>query len=67
MKKLTKDKKNGMVFGVCAGLANSTGIDASILRILAIIGTFATGSILLWIYLLLAIILPVKNSNENTI
>jgi len=66
MKKLTKDKKNGMVFGVCAGLANSTGIDSSILRILAIIGTFATGSILLWIYLLLAIILPVKDSNENT-
>ena len=28
--KLMKDKKRGMIFGVCAGISEATGIDVSI-------------------------------------
>ena len=60
MKSLFKDKENGMIFGVCAGISNATGIDVSIIRLSVVFGTIASGSILLWIYLLLGILLPKK-------
>jgi len=58
---LHKSQENKMIFGVCGGLSNSTGIDSSIIRILFILGSIFTGSILFWIYILLAIILPYKS------
>jgi len=57
MKKLQKSK-NKMLFGVCGGIANSLEFDPSIVRIGFVIGTFVTGSLLLWIYLLMAIVIP---------
>lgn len=59
MSKLYKTKPK-MIFGVCAGLAEATGIDVSIIRLATVLGTIFSGSILLWIYLLLAILLPTK-------
>lgn len=58
MSKLTKDINNKMIFGVCAGLSNYTGIDASIIRLGFVLGSIFSGSILFWIYLVLALILP---------
>lgn len=58
MNQLHKSSKNKILFGVCGGLSENTGIDATILRFGFVIGTIFTGSILLWIYLLLAILLP---------
>ena len=55
--KLTKCK-NRSLFGVCCGIANFTGIDVSIVRLLFVLGTIFTGSVLFWIYMLLALILP---------
>jgi phage shock protein PspC (stress-responsive transcriptional regulator) len=57
MKKLTKctDK---MFFGVCCGIANSLNVDTSLIRIIFVLGAIFTGSLLFWLYLLLAIILP---------
>lgn len=57
---LFKNKKDGMIFGVCAGLADWLGVDTSLLRILMVIGFFMSLSITFWMYLLLAIFLPVK-------
>lgn len=57
MKKLHKSKDR-MLFGVCSGISESTGIDVTILRLMMFFGAFFTGSILFWIYLLLAILLP---------
>ena len=59
MSKLIKGK-NKMLFGVCSGIAEYTGIDATIIRLATVIGTLVTGSILFWVYLLLAILLPSK-------
>ena len=56
-KVLAKAKKKNL-FGVCQGISNFTDIDVSLVRLSFIIGTIFTGSILLWVYLLLAIVLP---------
>lgn len=57
MNKLQKSR-NRMLFGVCGGLAEYLGVDVSIVRIGFVIGIFATGTLLLWLYLLMALILP---------
>jgi phage shock protein PspC (stress-responsive transcriptional regulator) len=57
MNRLVKTK-NRTLFGVCGGIAKFLGVDVSIIRILFVLGAIATGSILLWIYVLLALILP---------
>jgi phage shock protein PspC (stress-responsive transcriptional regulator) len=61
MDRLTKSKTNKMIFGVCGGIANWTGIDSSIIRLGFILGAIFTGSILFWIYLLLGILLPIQD------
>lgn len=58
MKRLTKNRYNKVLFGVCGGLADWLNTDAALVRIVFVLGTILTGSLLLWIYLLLAIILP---------
>jgi phage shock protein PspC (stress-responsive transcriptional regulator) len=58
MVKLKKNKYNRVLFGVCSGIADYLNIDTTLIRIIFVIGTFLTGSLLLWLYLLLAIILP---------
>jgi len=58
MNKLVKNKEKGMIFGVCAGLSDHTGIDATLIRLATVIGTIVTGSVIFWLYLLLAILLP---------
>ena len=48
MSKLKKSS-NKFIFGVCAGIAEYLGWDISIVRLLFFLGTFATGSLLLWV------------------
>lgn len=60
MSKLFKNKDKGMIFGVCAGLSDFTGIDISIVRLLTVFAAISTASGIFWIYLLLAILLPLK-------
>lgn len=58
MAKLTKNRHNKVLFGVCSGLADWLNVDTALVRLAFVVGAFLTGSLLLWIYLLLAIILP---------
>lgn len=58
--RLSKNKSNKMIFGVCSGLSEYTGIDVSFIRIAFVLGSIFTGSILFWFYILLAILLPSK-------
>lgn len=63
-KKLYKGN-NGMISGVCDGIADYFGVDATIVRIvylLASIGSLGTGFI---VYLVLAWIIPTKPYNGN--
>lgn len=61
MSKLYKNKQKGMVFGVCAGLSESLGVDVRLIRVLTILFSIATGSIVFWIYIALGILLPSKD------
>ncbi len=46
------DRENGKMLGVCAGLANSTGIDATMIRVgTVLIALFTSGIAVLAIYL----------------
>jgi len=57
MKKLTLDRANKKIWGVCSGLANWSGIDATIIRIVFVLATlFGFGSALL-VYVALGLIL----------
>lgn len=58
MKKLLKNSKDKMIFGVCSGIADYIGLDVSIVRLFFVIGALVSGSILFWLYILLGIILP---------
>lgn len=58
MKKLTKSQQNKVFFGVCGGLGEAFNIDPVLVRILFILGTIFSGSLLFWIYLILGLILP---------
>jgi phage shock protein PspC (stress-responsive transcriptional regulator) len=62
-KKLQRDPQNKVIGGVCAGLANYFGIDASLVRLLFAIAFFVFSSGL-WIYLLLWIVMPVAQGGK---
>ncbi len=48
------DKRNGKFMGVCAGLADYTGLDATMVRVVAVLLTlFAMGPILPVVYLVI--------------
>lgn len=64
-KTLYRLPKQGQIFGVCAGLAEYFDMDVTLVRIIFIILVFATGGAMIFIYLLMALVLPVKNNGEN--
>lgn len=56
--KLTKSSSDKILFGVCGGIAEYWGWDATIVRIIFVIATlFAMGTPIL-LYLILAVIMP---------
>lgn len=63
---LHKDQQNRILFGVCAGLANVLGCDVTVVRVLTILATIITGSLVLWIYILFGLLLPNKNDIPNS-
>ena len=54
----TLDKANGKLMGVCAGLAVSTGADATLIRLAAVLGLFVLGPVALVLYLVAGCVAP---------
>jgi phage shock protein C len=48
------DKQNAKWLGVCAGMAEYTGIDVSVIRIVTVLGTIFGSGTLLFVYLVIA-------------
>jgi phage shock protein C len=48
--KFYKDKKNGKVMGVCAGIADYTGLDVTIIRIMMFLAIWLSGFSVLPVY-----------------
>jgi phage shock protein C len=57
-KRLYRSVDDRMIAGVCGGVADYFDIDPSLVRLLFVLGFFATGSGLLWAYLIMMIIVP---------
>ena len=47
----TLDKANGKLMGVCAGLARTTGADATLIRLLALASLLVAGPVAILFYL----------------
>ncbi|OAB39455.1 hypothetical protein PMSD_05920 [Paenibacillus macquariensis subsp. defensor] len=58
MSKLYRSSRNKMVTGLCGGLSEVFGIDATILRILVFISIPFSGGTTLFIYLVAALVIP---------
>lgn len=54
----TLDKANGKLMGVCAGLSRATGTDATLIRLLALIGLLAFGPAAIFLYLIAGWLVP---------
>lgn len=54
------DRQNKMLFGVCAGIADKTGVDPLVVRVLTVISFVVSGTITFWGYLILGAMLPDK-------
>ena len=54
------DRSRGQVMGVCAGLSEATGMDVTLLRILAIVSLFLLGPISIFLYLVTGWIAPAR-------
>lgn len=50
------DKSNGKIWGVCGGIANYFGIDATLVRIGFVLGTLIGFGSLLLVYIAIALI-----------
>jgi phage shock protein C len=61
MSQLHKSNKNRVFLGVCGGLSESLGLDISVVRLGFVLGAIFTGSILFWMYLLMALVLPTED------
>ena len=60
-KKLFKSDTNKMLSGVCGGLAEYFGWDASLVRLGVVVLTLVTSIALVLVYIAAAIILPYKS------
>jgi phage shock protein C len=55
-----RDKRNGKMFGVCAGIADYTGFDVSLVRVGFLAAVFMSGGSVLPFYFIAAMVTPTK-------
>jgi phage shock protein PspC (stress-responsive transcriptional regulator) len=55
-----RDKQNGKLFGVCAGIADYTGFDVSLVRVCFLAALFMSGGGVLPFYFIAAMVTPTK-------
>jgi phage shock protein C len=58
--KFYRDKRNGKLFGVCAGIADYTGFDVSLVRVCFLAAMFMSGGGVLPFYFIAAMVTPTK-------
>src|SRR6478672_7357298 len=55
-----RDKRNGKLFGVCAGIADYTGFDVSLIRVSMLAAMFMSGGGIIPFYFIAAMVTPTK-------
>lgn len=60
--RLYRNSEKGMIFGVCAGLADYFGFDVTIVRVVVVLGAlFFPGPLVIVGYLIMALLLPKRS------
>ncbi len=57
-RRFTLDRRNGKVMGVCAGLARSTDVDVTLVRVAAFLSLFVIGPFAILFYLVAGWVAP---------
>jgi phage shock protein C len=57
-RKLTRSRDDKWIAGICGGIAEHTGIDATLIRVILVIGTILGAGSLIVIYLICWVIIP---------
>ena len=57
-RKLTRSRDDKWIAGICGGIAEHTGIDATLIRVLLVIGTILGAGSLVVVYLICWVIIP---------
>lgn len=60
--RLTRSKRDGMVAGVCAGIANRYGYDVGLVRLIAVLLTVLTSGMGLLIYVAAWVLIPAADA-----
>jgi len=55
-----RDKRHGKLFGICAGIADYTGFDVSLVRVAFLAAVFMSGGSVLPFYFIAAMVTPTK-------
>ena len=63
--RMYRNPRRGVVFGVCAGIADYFGFDLTVTRVLVVVAALFSFPIVFIAYLLLALLLPRKDYFEN--
>ena len=58
--KLYRNPRRGMIFGVCAGIAEYFGFDVAVTRVIVAVGALFAFPIICLVYVLLGLMLPVR-------
>lgn len=59
-KRLMRDKQNGMIGGVCAGLAEYFALDVTLVRVAYVLISIFTAFAGVFVYIILWIVIPAK-------
>ena len=62
--RLYRDTRRGMIFGVCAGLAEYFGFDVKVTRVLTVVGAMFGFPVVFISYLVLGVMLPRKPESD---
>lgn len=66
-RKLYRLPEQGKILGVCAGLAEYFDMDVALIRIVFVILALATVGSAILLYIILAIVMPTRDGNQDTI
>lgn len=67
MKKLTRNPDDKWLGGVCGGLADYTGIDANLIRIVVVVGTLLGAGSLILAYIIAWVLMPARPAAAQTV
>jgi len=63
-RKLTRSRDDRWIAGICGGIAEHTGIDATLIRVILVIATILGAGSLVVVYLICWVVIPKEPSSE---